>query len=93
METIITSKFLTRLKVGLIKFMNILIIIGTLTAGFGIGYYVQEFKLIGFGAVFAFISAWFAVKFFLYFIQKYNFSYFGYYRIALGFIFILFYYA
>ena len=45
MEKIITSKFLSRLKVGFSKFMNILIIIGTLTAGFGIGYSVQEFKL------------------------------------------------
>lgn len=51
-----------------------------------------EVKLIGFGVIFAFISAWLAIKFFLYFVQKYNFAYFGYYRIILGIIFILFYF-
>lgn len=41
------------------------------------------------GLVFAFISAWFAVKIFLKIVENYGFTYFGYYRILLGIIFLL----
>lgn len=41
------------------------------------------------GLVFAFISAWFAVKIFLKIVENYGFKYFGYYRIIIGSIFLL----
>lgn len=44
--------------------------------------------LIGF--VMAFISAWFAVKLFVKAIEKYGFRYFGYYRILIGLLFLIF---
>ena len=42
------------------------------------------------GLFFAFVSAWIAVKIFLRIVEKYGFQYFGYYRIALGIIFLIF---
>lgn len=42
------------------------------------------------GLFFAFVSAWVAVKIFLRIVEKYGFQYFGYYRIALGIIFLIF---
>lgn len=45
---------------------------------------------LGIGFVIAFISAWFAVKLFVKAIEKYGFRYFGYYRILIGVLFLLF---
>ena len=42
------------------------------------------------GGIFSFVFAWFAIKFFIKFIQKNSFNIFGYYRIALGVIILLF---
>lgn len=42
------------------------------------------------GFVMAFISAWFAVKLFVKAIEKYGFRYFGYYRILVGLLFLIF---
>lgn len=42
------------------------------------------------GFVMAFISAWFAVKLFVKAIEKYGFRYFGYYRILIGLLFLIF---
>lgn len=48
----------------------------------------EEIKLLSIGMVFAFISAWIAVKFMIMFVGRYGFAYFGWYRIILGFIFL-----
>ena len=40
------------------------------------------------GLIFAFVSAWFAVKLFLKLVEKYGFKHFGYYRIFLGVLFL-----
>ncbi|MBK8956648.1 MAG: undecaprenyl-diphosphate phosphatase [Saprospiraceae bacterium] len=48
-----------------------------------------EIKLLCTGLVVAFVSAWVAVKFMLIFVGKYGFAYFGWYRIALGILFII----
>jgi undecaprenyl-diphosphatase len=40
------------------------------------------------GLIFAFVSAWFAVKIFLKLVEKYGFKHFGYYRIVLGVLFL-----
>lgn len=45
---------------------------------------------LGTGFIVAFISAWFAVKLFVKAIEKYGFRYFGYYRILIGVLFLLF---
>ena len=44
--------------------------------------------LIGFGV--AFVSAWFAVKLFLKYVSNHGFTAFGWYRIALGILFLIF---
>lgn len=49
----------------------------------------DEIMLLGIGLVFAFISAWFAVKLFLKLVENYGFKHFGYYRIIIGLIFLL----
>jgi len=49
-----------------------------------------EWILLGLGSVVAFISAWIAVKLFVWFVEKYGFAFFGYYRIVLGIIFLLY---
>jgi undecaprenyl-diphosphatase len=41
------------------------------------------------GLIFAFISAWFAVRLFLKIVERYGFKHFGYYRIILGIIFLI----
>lgn len=41
------------------------------------------------GMLVAFISAWITVKLFLIFVQKYGFEYFGWYRIVIGFVFLI----
>jgi undecaprenyl-diphosphatase len=50
----------------------------------------HEFLLIGIGGIVSFISAWIAVKLFLRLIEKHGFMIFGYYRIALGLLFLWF---
>jgi undecaprenyl-diphosphatase len=49
-----------------------------------------EFILLGLGGVVAFISAWIAVKLFVWFVEAYGFAFFGYYRIVLGIVFLLY---
>jgi len=41
------------------------------------------------GLLFAFISAWLAVRLFLKLVENYGFKYFGYYRIILGIVFLI----
>ena len=50
----------------------------------------EEIIMLISGLFFAFVSAWIAVKIFLRIVEKYGFQYFGYYRIALGIIFLIF---
>ncbi len=50
----------------------------------------EEIIMLISGLFFAFVSAWIAVKIFLRIVEKYGFQYFGYYRIALGVIFLIF---
>jgi undecaprenyl-diphosphatase len=50
----------------------------------------HEIFLVCLGLVIAFLTAWFAVKIFINLVQNYGFKYFGYYRIILGIIFLLF---
>ncbi|HZY24678.1 MAG TPA: undecaprenyl-diphosphatase UppP [Bacteroidales bacterium] len=50
----------------------------------------HEVFLVCLGLVIAFITAWIAVKVFINLVQNYGFKYFGYYRIILGIIFLLF---
>jgi len=49
----------------------------------------HEILLLAIGLIGAFISAWIAVKIFLSIVEKYGFKHFGYYRIAIGIIFLL----
>lgn len=48
----------------------------------------SEFVLLGIGLITAFISAWIAVKLFVWFVEQYGFAFFGYYRIVLGVLFL-----
>lgn len=48
----------------------------------------EDLKLLLFGALIAFIVAVFAVKAFISFLNKYGFKHFGWYRIALGILFL-----
>ncbi|MCC6371016.1 MAG: undecaprenyl-diphosphate phosphatase [Bacteroidia bacterium] len=50
----------------------------------------EDIKLLLFGAVVAFIVAFFAIKAFINFLTKYGFKHFGYYRIALGILFLIY---
>ncbi len=50
----------------------------------------NEIILLLIGLVFAFVSAWFAVKIFLKIVENYGFKHFGYYRIVIGIIFLIF---
>jgi undecaprenyl-diphosphatase len=50
----------------------------------------HDIFLLSLGLAVAFITAWFAVKVFLKIVQNYGFKYFGYYRIIIGIIFLLF---
>jgi len=49
----------------------------------------HEITLLAIGLLFAFVSAWFAVKIFLKIVENYGFKHFGYYRIIIGLIFLL----
>lgn len=48
----------------------------------------KDITILVFGALIAFIVAFFAVKAFVTFLNKYGFKHFGYYRIALGVLFL-----
>ena len=50
----------------------------------------NEFLLLAIGLVGAFVSAWLAVKIFIRFVENHGFAAFGYYRIAIGIVFILY---
>ncbi len=50
----------------------------------------QDFAYLGIGSVVAFFSAWLAVKVFLSLVIRYGFKGFGYYRIAIGTLFLVF---
>ena len=50
----------------------------------------HEYILLGIGLVIAFITAWAAVKVFIKLVENYGFKYFGYYRIVIGLLFLLF---
>jgi undecaprenyl-diphosphatase len=52
----------------------------------------ENFFLLGIGGVIAFIVALLSVKFFIFYIQKNGFKLFGYYRIALGILFLIWFY-
>ncbi len=49
----------------------------------------REYSLLALGLLLAFVSAWIAVKIFLRIVEKFGFRHFGYYRIALGVIFLV----
>lgn len=49
----------------------------------------HQITMLAIGLLFAFVSAWFAVKLFLKIVEIYGFKYFGYYRIIIGLIFLL----
>lgn len=49
----------------------------------------QHIPLLGIGVVFAFASAWVAVKIFLKLVENYGFKCFGIYRIIIGILFLL----
>jgi undecaprenyl-diphosphatase len=49
-----------------------------------------EFGLLGLGSLVSFVSAWVAVKLFVNLIDKHGLSFFGYYRIILGTVFLLY---
>lgn len=50
----------------------------------------NQLQMLGVGTFVAFITAWFAVKVFLRFVSNHGFTAFGYYRIALGVLFLIF---
>lgn len=50
----------------------------------------QEMILLAIGLIIAFITAWIAVKVFLKIVENYGFKHFGYYRIFIGIIFLIF---
>lgn len=50
----------------------------------------HELALLFLGGGVAFVSAWMAVKFFLRFVENHGFAFFGYYRIILGAVFLLY---
>lgn len=50
----------------------------------------NQLSLLGIGTAVAFITAWFAVKVFLQFVSKNGFTVFGYYRIVIGILFLIY---
>jgi undecaprenyl-diphosphatase len=50
----------------------------------------HEILLLAIGFIVAMITAWLAVKLFLKIVENYGFKYFGYYRIIIGIIFLLY---
>lgn len=54
-----------------------------------INFTSEQITLLGVGLLVAFVSAFIAVKAFVAFLTKYGFKHFGYYRIALGLVFLI----
>ena len=50
----------------------------------------EQLILLGIGLAVAFVTAWFAVKIFLKIVMNYGFKHFGYYRILIGVVFLLY---
>lgn len=50
----------------------------------------QEILMLSVGLLVAFITAWFAVKLFLKIVSEYGFKHFGYYRIIIGLLFLIY---
>jgi len=50
----------------------------------------QEYTMLAIGLLVSFVSAWAAVRVFIRLVENYGFKYFGYYRIAIGLLFLLF---
>lgn len=50
----------------------------------------DQFSLLAIGLLVSFIVAWMAIKFFIHFVGRHGFKYFGYYRIALGALVLFF---
>jgi len=50
----------------------------------------NELMLLGVGMLVAFITAWIAVKIFLQIVSNYGFKHFGYYRILIGLLFLIY---
>lgn len=50
----------------------------------------EQITMLGVGSLVAFVSAWIAVKLFLKYVSNHGFTAFGYYRIALGILFLIF---
>lgn len=50
----------------------------------------EQLVMLGLGLIVAFITAWLAVKVFLKIVMNYGFKHFGYYRIAIGLIFLIY---
>ena len=50
----------------------------------------EEIKLLIVGSIVAFITAWIAVKIFLKIVSNYGFKHFGYYRIIIGILFLIY---
>lgn len=53
-------------------------------------YSTYEFGLLGIGSVVSFVSAWIAVRLFIKIIDKHGLAFFGYYRIILGVVYLLY---
>jgi hypothetical protein len=45
MKNLFTENFKNKLKLVFSRFMNVIIVVSTLVAGFGLGYYFQELKV------------------------------------------------
>jgi undecaprenyl-diphosphatase len=50
----------------------------------------EQITMLGVGSLVAFVSAWIAVKLFIKYVSNHGFTAFGYYRIALGVLFLIF---
>lgn len=50
----------------------------------------EQITILGVGSLVAFVSAWIAVKLFIKYVSNHGFTAFGYYRIALGVLFLIF---
>ncbi len=50
----------------------------------------DQLSMLGIGLAVAFVTAWFAVKIFLKIVMNYGFKHFGYYRIVIGLIFLIY---
>jgi undecaprenyl-diphosphatase len=56
----------------------------------GLGFTSEQINILAIGTIVAFIVAIIAIKAFISFLTKYGFKHFGYYRIAVGILFLIF---